>query len=66
MKKEYTVTTPENLRSLCIRKNWFTCGTNAQYEKLFYANEHGCPIEEIATIGWKLKNFIDWKMQYYA
>lgn len=52
MKKEYTVTTPENLRSLCIRKNWFTCGTNAQYEKLFYANEHGCPIEEIATIIW--------------
>lgn len=50
MKKEYTVTTPENLRSLCIRKNWFTCGTNKQYEKLFYANEHGCPIEEIATI----------------
>lgn len=28
MKKEYTVTTPENLRSLCVRKNWFTCGTN--------------------------------------
>lgn len=52
MKKEYTVTTPENLRSLCIRKNWFTCGTNEQYEKLFYANEHGCPIEEIATIIW--------------
>lgn len=50
--KKYSVTTFEELRSLCIRKNWFTCGTNRQYEKLFYANEHGCPIEEIATIIW--------------
>ncbi len=50
--KKYTITDPEQLRSLCIRKNWFTCGTNMQYEKLFYANEMGCPIEEIATIIW--------------
>lgn len=50
--KQYSVTTTDNLRSLCIRKNWFTCGTIDQYEKLFYANEHGCPIEEIATIIW--------------
>ncbi len=48
----YSVTTRENLRSLCIRKNWFTCGDCTQYEKLFYANENGCPIEEIATIIW--------------
>lgn len=50
--EKYSVTTPENLRSLCIKNNWFTCGTNRQYEKLFYANEHGCPVEEIATIIW--------------
>lgn len=50
--KKYSVATPERLRSLCIRKQWFTCGTNEQYEKLFYANEMGCPIEEIATIIW--------------
>ena len=50
--KDYTVTTPEHLRSLCIRKNWFTSGSNEQYDKLFYANEHGCTIEEIATIIW--------------
>ena len=49
---KYTVAEPDALRNLCIRKNWFTEGTNAQYEKLFYANEHGCPIEEIATIIW--------------
>ena len=50
--KKYSVTTSEELRCLCIRKNWFTCGTNSQYDKLFYANENGCPIEEVATIIW--------------
>ena len=50
--KEYTVTTTEELRTLCIDNNWFTCGTASQYENLFYANEMGCPIEEIATIIW--------------
>lgn len=48
----YTVTTRENLRQLCIKHNWFTCGSCEQYEKMFYANENGCPIEEIATIIW--------------
>ena len=50
--KKYSVTTPDELRSLCIRKNWFTCGSIEQYDKLFYANKNGCPIEEIATIIW--------------
>lgn len=50
--KNYTVTTFENLRRLCIEKGWFTCGTNEQYEKLFYANEHGATIDEIAMIIW--------------
>ena len=50
--KKYSITTPDDLRSLCIKNNWFTCGTNRQYEKLFYANENGCPVEEIATIIW--------------
>ena len=48
----YAVTDYEGLRNLCIKNNWFTEGTNKQYEKLFYANEHGCTIEEIATIIW--------------
>lgn len=48
----YSVTTPTRLRMLCIQNNWFTGGTIEQYDKLFYANEHGCPIEEIATIIW--------------
>ena len=49
---KYTVTSTEMLRELCITHKWFTCGSNEQYNKLFYANENGCPIEEIATIIW--------------
>lgn len=44
--------TNEKLRQLCIENGWFTCGTNHQYEKLFYANEMGCPIAEIASMIW--------------
>lgn len=58
--KKYSVTTPDELRMLCIRKNWFTHGTNSQYEKLFYANEMGCPIEEIATIIWLCSDDEEW------
>lgn len=50
--KKYSVTNPGELRSLCIQNDWFTCGTISQYDKLFYANENGYPIEEIATIIW--------------
>ena len=50
--KKYSITTPDELRSLCIKNDWFTSGTIEQYEKLFYANENGCPVEEIATIIW--------------
>ena len=50
--KQYTVTTTENLRTLCIKNGWFKCGSNKQYEKLFRANEFGFSIEEIATIIW--------------
>ena len=57
---QYTVTYPEELRQLCIKNKWFTEGTNEQYEKLFYANEHGCPIEEIATIIWLCSDSDKW------
>ena len=54
--KGYTVSNNDELRSLCIKNNWFTCGDIKQYEKLFYANKNGCPIEEIATIIWLCSN----------
>lgn len=40
------------LRSLCIAHDWFTCGTNRQYDKLFEMNEQGASIEHIATVIW--------------
>ena len=42
----------EKLRSLCIGRGWFTCGTNSQYLKLFEMNEQGAGIEQIATVIW--------------
>lgn len=50
--KRYSVTETMMLRELCIKNEWFTCGSCRQYEKLFYANENGCPLQEIATIIW--------------
>lgn len=40
------------LRHLCIKNNWFTEGTNSQYEKLFEMNKSGAGIEQIATVIW--------------
>ena len=60
MMKKYTVTTNENLRLLCIKHDWFTQGSISQYEKLFYANENGFPIEEIATILWICSDSEKW------
>jgi hypothetical protein len=48
----YSVIPTKDLRALCIKRNWFTCGSTAQYEKLFHANTSCCSIEEIATIIW--------------
>lgn len=54
--KKYAVTTNHSLSNLCIRNDWFTEGTNEQFEKLFRANEMFCSIEEIATIIWLCSN----------
>lgn len=50
--EKYAITTTTNLRNLCIKNNWFTCGSIEQYNKLFYANEMGYSIKEIAIIIW--------------
>ena len=34
--KEIRTLTANNLRELCIRQNWYTCGDNAEYEHLLY------------------------------
>lgn len=38
----------EELRNLCIRKNWFTCGNCEQYAKLFTMNDCGATPEQLA------------------
>jgi hypothetical protein len=38
------------LRSLCIEKKWFTCGSNTEYEKLLNLADSGVSLEETARI----------------
>ena len=42
----------DTLRRLCIQKQWFTDGTNSQYEKLFDMNRNGASVKELALIIW--------------
>ena len=48
----YSTIPNDKLRELCIKNNWFTCGTNTQYERLFQANTDRMSAEAIATIIW--------------
>ena len=52
MKSQYSVAPTEDLRRLCIRKDWFTCGTCEQYMKMFDLNKEQRPIEEVALAIW--------------
>lgn len=40
------------VRQLCIRNNWFTGGSNAQYEKMFHLVETNAPITQVAVAIW--------------
>jgi hypothetical protein len=42
----------DDLRTLCIENDWFTCGSIRQYERLFEANRFGADVDEIALIIW--------------
>lgn len=44
--------TNEELRELCIKNNWFTCGSNRQYDKLFEMNEKGKSADVLALVIW--------------
>lgn len=41
-----------DLRELCIKNDWFTCGTSTQYSKLFDMAEAGATIHDLALIIW--------------
>lgn len=51
--KEIRTLTAYNLRELCIRQNWYTCGDNDEYEHLLYdlaANKPNLTTEDIIEI----------------
>lgn len=54
MIKEFRTVTTRELRNLCIRRNWFTCGDNEDYEKLmqysYKENLTTKDLEEMANI----------------
>ena len=49
----------EDLRVLCIREDWFTGGTNSQYEKLFDLNREGASLEDLALVIWLCSPRVD-------
>ena len=46
-----TKTTAE-VRNLCIKNDWFTNGSNSQYERMIEKVREGADVDEIATIIW--------------
>lgn len=42
--------------NLCTRKQYFTCGSTNQYEKMFQLVEEGIHLEIIARIIWVCSN----------
>lgn len=42
----------DDLRTFCIRNDFFTAGTNAQYEKLFTLNDRGACYYELGLVIW--------------
>lgn len=44
------------LRELCIQNQWFTGGSNRQYEKMFQRASEGATLEELALIIWLCSN----------
>jgi hypothetical protein len=42
----------DELRSICIKNNWFTNGSINQYTKLFELNDSGASLDELALIIW--------------
>lgn len=48
----YSLVSTQFLRDLCIKNNWFTCGTCEQYEKLFELNRNGCTLDNLALVIW--------------
>lgn len=42
----------DELRALCIKRDWFTSGSLSQYNKLFTMNDKGSNIHDLAIVIW--------------
>lgn len=42
----------DKLRRICIEYDWFTRGTNYQYEKMFNRVKEGCTLNELVVMIW--------------
>ena len=54
------------LRALCIRNNWFTCGNIRQYTRFFPRNSEGATAEELSVIIWICSDDIPYHDIYVA
>lgn len=54
------------LRALCIRNSWFTCGDIRQYTRFFQRNSEGATIEELSVIIWICSDDIPYNDIYAA
>ena len=56
----FTIVNNEVLQALCIKHDWFCEGSNSQFDKLFYMNSYGEPIEHIALVIWLCSDANKW------
>lgn len=56
--RPYIVCPTDELRTMCIKNDWFTSGSINQYEKMFEANygDSGFTTKDIAAIIWVCSN----------
>lgn len=52
MKKYVNEITPDDLRTFCIKHDYFTSGTNEQYSRLFDLCRAGASVEALASVIW--------------
>lgn len=50
----------ETVYRLCNKHQWFTDGSNTQYDKMFRMVDEKAPIEEIATVIWLCSDEEKW------
>lgn len=49
----------DELRSLCVRKDWFTCGSIADYDAMFNKLNNDMSDDEIVNVAIDIYNYSD-------